>query len=326
MTKVMLATVVLFGSLPLLLGSGTDAATQQLLVTAKQQASLFHDQTSPIQLDVDFLAQMNVPTQGHLTLKWQANDRWWRRVVMGDFEQIEIRNGDRQYTSRNLSFTPPRIGELIRLLQFAEGSEKLLAKKRKERTSNGIEMVCIRVEGPIKGSAHDVCVNSVSRDILSDEWNGLPDERRMEQYSDYFDFGVHRYPRKLQLLVNGITVITANVDSLTTADFDQALLVAPRGAIERRQCADMKTAVPVRTPDPMYPTPARDNKLMGDTTVAMTVQADGSVSDVRLAGSATRSMDDATVRTLKSWRFKPAMCGSEPVVSDLEVVVSFRLY
>src|SRR6266566_3381939 len=101
MKKAMLVTVLLVGSLPLLTGS-TNPAAQQLLVTAKQQASLLHDQTSPIQLDVDFLAQMNVPTKGHLTLKWQGKDLWWRRIVMGDFEQIEIRIGDRLYTSRNL--------------------------------------------------------------------------------------------------------------------------------------------------------------------------------------------------------------------------------
>ena len=75
----------------------------------------------------------------------------------------------------------------------------------------------------------------------------------------------------------------------------------------------------------MYPQSASQNKLTGDTTVAMTVLTDGSVSDIRLIGSATHSMDDASLQTLKGWKFKPAMCGSEPVVSDIEVVVSFRL-
>ena len=75
----------------------------------------------------------------------------------------------------------------------------------------------------------------------------------------------------------------------------------------------------------MYPQSASQNKLMGDTTVAMTVLTDGSVTDIRLIGTATRSMDDATLQTLKGWKFKPATCGSEPVVSDIEVVVSFRL-
>ena len=149
--------------------------------------------------------------------------------------------------------------------------------------------------------------------------NTLPRTRLTE----HFDFGGHRYPRKLQLVVNGIRVITANVDNLTTVIFDETLLVPPKGAIDRRQCADLKHAVPVT--DPMYPKSASQNKLMGDTTVAMTVLTDGSVTDIQLVGSAARSMDDATLQTLKSWRFKPAMCGADPVVSDIEVVVSFRL-
>jgi TonB family protein len=75
----------------------------------------------------------------------------------------------------------------------------------------------------------------------------------------------------------------------------------------------------------MYPSSASQNKLMGDTTVAMTIMTDGSGSDIQLVGSAARFMDDATLQTLKSWSFKPAMCGADPTVSDIEVVVSFRL-
>ena len=324
MKTIMAAIVLLVSTLPPLF-AGTNPAAQQLLVTAKQQANLFHEQSGPLQLDVDFTTQINVPSQGHLTLKWQAKNQWWRKIAMGDFEQIDVRNGDRQYTSRNIGFTPARIRELINLLQFAEGSEGLLAKKQKERIENGVRMICLRVEGESRGNVHDICVNSVSHEILSDEWQGSPDEKRAEQYSDYFDFGGHRYPRKLQLLVNGSKIITANVVGLTAAVFDQSLLVAPKGAFERRHCADMAHAIPVKTPDPMYPKSASENKMTGDTTVAMTVLTDGSVTDIQLTGSAARSMDEATLQTLRGWRFRPAMCGTEPVVSDIEVVVSFRL-
>jgi TonB family protein len=308
-------------SLPALVDDSN--AAQQLLLTAKQQASLFHKQANPFQLDLDFVAQINVPIQGHLTLKWESNDRWWRKIVMGDFEQTEIRNGDRQYTSRNISFKPIRTVELINLLQFADRSEGLLAKKQKQRVENGVEMICLQAEQGF--SPHEICINSPSLEILRDEWQEPPDQRRREEYADYFDFEGHRYPRKLQLLVNGSKVITANVVNLTTAAFDQTLLVAPKGAIERRQCTDMKPPMAIKKPDPMYPKSASQDKLMGDTTVAMTVLTDGSVGDIQLIGGATRSMDDATLQTLKSWRFKPAMCGADPVVSDIEVVVSFRL-
>lgn len=152
---------------------------------------------------------------------------------MGDYEQVDIRNGDRLYTSRNIGFTPVRIRELIGLLQFAESSEGLLAKKQKERVENGVQMICLRVEGESRGRAHDVCIDSVSHDILSDEWKEPPDEKRAERYTDYFDYAGHRYPRKLQLLVNGNKLVTANIVALTPLAFDQSLLVAPTGSIER---------------------------------------------------------------------------------------------
>jgi TonB family protein len=320
------STLLLFGGiLPSPLAE-TNPAAQQLLVTAIRQANIFRDPAKPLQLDVDFVAQNLVPTQGHLTLKWQATDRWWRKTIMGDFEQIEIRNGDRLYTSRNRAFTPIRVGEVIGLLQFAEGPKGLLAKKQKQRVENGVGLTCLQVEREnVKNKPHDFCVDSSTNEILSDEWQLPPDERRREQFTDYFGFGGYRYPRKLQLFINGSNVITAKVDNLTTAAFDEKLLAPPKGAIERRQCDDMKRAVPIKTPDPRYPKSASQNNLMGDTAVAMTVLGDGSVTDIQLLANAGHSMDDATLPTLKSWRFKPAMCGAEPVVSDIEVVVSFRL-
>jgi len=64
---------------------------------------------------------------------------------------------------------------------------------------------------------------------------------------------------------------------------------------------------------------------MGDSAIEMTVMTDGSVTNIHLIGTSTHSMDDVTLQTLKAWKFKPAMCGSEPVISDIQVVVSFRL-
>jgi TonB family protein len=318
-------TILFVGAQPALPASANPTA-QQLLITATQQANFFGDQGNPVQLDVDFVAQINGPNQGHLTLRQQGNDRWWRKIVMGDFEEIEIRNGDRFYTSRNIGSTPLRVRELISLLQVGEDAEGLLAKKQRQRVENGVEITCLQVERHNDmGKPHEFCMNSATHEIVSDEWQVPPDGRHREQYTDYLDFSGHRYPRKLQLVVNGIVVITANVDNLTTTAFDQRLLVPPTGAIERRHCTDRKPPIPIRKPNPFYPQSARHNRVTGDTTVAMTVLTDGSVSDVHLIGGAASSLDDAALQTLKSWTFKPSMCGADPVVSDIVVVVNFRL-
>jgi TonB family protein len=323
MKKTILVAAFFFCCLQRALG-GVDPALQQSLISATQRADLSNGEQTPFQLDVDLVAQLSVPVRGHLTLKWEAKDRWWRKVVLGDFQQIEVKNGEWHYTARNADFTPMRVGNLISLLNF--DAKDLIAKKEKRRTEAGVEMNCIQIEH--KGyseSSRNVCLGLASNEILVDECTELPGAQRREQYSDYFDFGAHRYPRKLDRLENGSKVIAAEVVSLVPAPFDESLLTPPEGAIARRECDGLKHAIAIKTPEVPYPRSAGNGGLMGDTTVAMTVLTDGSVANIRLVGRATRSMDDASLQTLKDWKFKPAMCGTEPVVTDVTVVVSFML-
>jgi len=308
--------------------SADDDGAVQLLTNAEQQANLFRDDRSPLRLEVSFVAQQAVPTQGHFSLRWAAKDRWWRKVSLSDFQQIEIRNGEKLYTIRNMSFTPFRVGELMSLVQFAPNPTpgSFEVKKPRQRVENGKGVTCMQVkreEDP--HTSREFCIDSTSRDIISVDWKEPPDELRREQFAEYFEFDAHRYPRKLELVVNGSKVVSATVDELTIATLEDRILVPPQGAIERRQCAGMKRASPVSTPDPMYPKSASENRMGGDTIVAMTVLTDGSVTDIQLVGSAARSLDEASLNTLRKWRFKPAMCGAEPVVSDIQVVVSFRM-
>ncbi len=307
---------------------GDKQAEQQLLATAQHQSDLFQKVNGPFQLEADFTAQIQVPMKGHLILKWEAADRSWSKIVMGPFEQIAIRDGEKSYIVRNHPYTPVRIAELFGLLRFAQNLEDLQVKKQKLRTEDGVQLTCLEAKREAsKGMdrKHEVCVNAATHDVVSDEWELPPDERRKKQYSDYAEFGSLRYPRKLELFVNGSNAVTVLVTKLAPTTLDPSLLVAPTGAIERRVCEGMKHPVPLKTPDPAYPKSASQNGMIGDTVVSMTVLTDGSVDDIQLMGKSAHSMDESTLQTLKSWKFKPAMCGTEPVVSDMEVVVSFRL-
>ena len=211
--------------------ASVDPAFQQSIIVANKRADLSSDESGPFQLDVDFIAQLAVPTRGHLSLKWEKKDHWWRSIVLGDYQQIEVKDGEWHYTKRNADFTPLPVGNLIYLLSFGAGSENLAAKREKHRTINGVELNCIqttRTDFP-KESPHEICLNRASNEIVADEWQDIPDEKRREQFKDYFDFGTHRYPRRLELLVNGSKVIAANVVDLVGATFDPSLLTPPQG-------------------------------------------------------------------------------------------------
>lgn len=296
-----------------------------MLIEAKQKSDLSLNEPGPFELEVDFTAQENLPSQGHLLLKWRDKEHWWRYIEMGIFKQIDVRNAGWLYTVRNSTSTPIRARQLFQLLQFAQESEDLLADKPQTMTEYGATVDCVRVKNRhTKDTPHQVCFNA-SHDISSDTWWDLPDSPTREEFSDYVDFAGHRYPRSLQLVENASRAIKATVKGLRGIKFDDSLLNKPQGAIERRQCDNWKPPQAVKTPDPPYPPSANRNGSMGDSIVSMTVLADGTATDFQLIGSASHSMDQSTLATLQKWKFKPAMCGSEPVVADVEVIVSFRL-
>jgi TonB family protein len=318
--------VLLFGALSVFgLHGSAQSSPQQLLMNAKQMADLTLNEPQPFELDVDYTAQQNLPTQGHLSLKWKSKEEWWRYVELGDFKQIDIRNHGWLYTTRNGSSTPMRVRQLIQLLQFAQDAKDLVADKPQQMTEYGAQVTCVREKKKgTKDTPHRVCLNA-AHEISSDTWWDLPDSPTREEFADYTDFAGHRYPKSLQLVENASRAIKVTVKTLEARAFNDVLLTKPDGAIERRQCDDWKPPKALKTPDPPYPPAARWNGSMGDSVVSMTVLADGSATDFQLIGNATHAMDQSTLDTLKKWKFKPAMCGSEPVVSDVEVIVSFRM-
>jgi TonB family protein len=317
--KVIIAIAALLVSCPCVFAS-TNPDAQQLLATALQQSDIFGDHGTALELQVDFVAQLNVPTTGHLTVRWAAKDRWWSKVSVGGFDQIRIQNGEWSYTARNLDFTPIRVQELINLIHLTESSV-YEGKKAKERTENGMSITCVHAtREDNKTDEREICLDPVSKDIMSQAWNWQPDEKHRELYSDYFQFQGHHYPRKLEYEENGSRVIKAEVTSLVAAPFDESLLSPPKGAIERRHCPGIKPAVAIKKVE--LPPIGSD----GDNTIALTILTDGTVGDIQLIARGGRKLDEATMTALRQWKFKPAMCGTDPVVSDIQIATNVRHY
>jgi hypothetical protein len=59
--RAIIAAAALLISTPCLLAS-TNPDAQQLLATARQQGDIFGDHGTPLELQIDFVAQLNVPT------------------------------------------------------------------------------------------------------------------------------------------------------------------------------------------------------------------------------------------------------------------------
>jgi len=80
---------------------------------------------------------------------------------------------------------------------------------------------------------------------------------------------------------------------------------------------------PVTHPDPVYPDMAREAQIQGKVVLHVLVGKDGRVKNVKVIRSVTY-LDDAAVKAVRNWVFKPALSNNKPVAVWVEVPVDFH--
>ena len=92
--------------------------------------------------------------------------------------------------------------------------------------------------------------------------------------------------------------------------------------------ASFTSAAPdyLHNPAPEYPEEARRDHQQGVVTLLVDVSPEGNVLKVSVQqSSGYRRLDDAALRVAKNWKFKPGTAGGQPIRSQVEVPVRFKL-
>lgn len=79
-------------------------------------------------------------------------------------------------------------------------------------------------------------------------------------------------------------------------------------------------------PEPAYSEEARKAKFSGIVLLWIVVDAQGIVRDVRIARHLGMGLDEEAEKTVRTWKFKPALRNNVPVPVQVQVEVSFRLF
>lgn len=82
----------------------------------------------------------------------------------------------------------------------------------------------------------------------------------------------------------------------------------------------------LHAPSPQYPYLARKNQWEGVTVLEMTVRTDGSIGEITVVqSSGYRVLDQAAVKTVKQWCYRPAFKNGKPVTWPIRVRIKFVL-
>jgi TonB family protein len=84
--------------------------------------------------------------------------------------------------------------------------------------------------------------------------------------------------------------------------------------------------IPIFSPEPAYSEQARKAKFGGIVTLWIVVNAQGIVQDIKVAKSLGMGLDEEAMKTVTTWRFKPAMRRGAAVPVRVQVEVNFRLF
>lgn len=89
------------------------------------------------------------------------------------------------------------------------------------------------------------------------------------------------------------------------------------------------TSIPicVHCPTPSYTDKARAAKFEGAVVLGVVVTPDGQAGQIKVSQGAGLGLDESAIKTVKKWKFKPALGpDGNPVAVLVPIEVTFRLY
>ncbi len=310
-----LAVVFAAGSL-LACGQGSQTPSA-LLAAARDQSDIFNQAARPFVFEADLTVQLAAPMHGHLTIHWQSRNHWRRELEFGPYKETVVRVGEWEYAQRNVGFAPFRATQAVHLLEFAKQDTHIPVKGAKTRNRDGLVLTCIGLETTGWNMHSEMCTDSATHEIVS--YNPWPYDGAggSASFSSYTRIDEMKFPKHLELRVNNSPAVVVAVTKLEEQTFDTNLLTPPQGSTARRHCDDMTPAVLIQKP----PDIGHLESLSGEAhvEVQVTVMKDGSVGAIQVIGLNSVELADRIRKVWMNVRFKPAMCGTEPVLVDEEV-------
>jgi len=83
---------------------------------------------------------------------------------------------------------------------------------------------------------------------------------------------------------------------------------------------------PIFTPDPKYTEPAQQARFQGVVILSTVIEKTGNTGAVRIMRPLGFGLDEQAIETVKTWRFQPAERNGEPVATQMNIQIAFRLY
>ena len=299
---------------------------EALIAAAANAVDIRQDPAKPFELKARILTKDL--GEGTYILEWHSRDKWRETIMLSKSSQIRVRNGDQSWTQRNPVVPPEVFSEVANVLGLTNPliASPVKVDSVKNVSADGRAMKCIRVSqkgmGAIEASHREECVE-VSTGLLAQR-KELSAEEQVVGFGDYVAFETRHFPGTIRS-THGGTTVEIRLEGLKTSDFDGTRFAGVAGVEPWTTCDNTLPPSVINPRDPEYSESARQKKIQGTVVLLISVGAEGKVHDSVVVKSLETSLDAESLKTVRSWSFKPARCGDKPVPFEIHVEMEFRL-
>ncbi|HLK33406.1 MAG TPA: energy transducer TonB [Terriglobales bacterium] len=312
------ATVALFGD------NSTAGQGQVLFDRANAISCLRTAQFSPYELQIQFrlFPPNQMPVSGTYVEIWASREQWRKKITVGDFDEVIVRNKTGEWRAESGGVEAPEVREFrdavdqvsnLRLEAGEEFQDVLQGRAEKQ------ECVEIRALGPLK---RGYCFDSSTAQLQSINWLG-----QRTSFADYASFGPVSFPRHMKAMGRSGPLWDAEVQNVNhLSSLEQSWFEKPSGSEPYVTCTNVRPPKAVKTQDAWYDPELRRQHVQGSVMWNVEVGADGKTRHLQLVHSDNPAFASASYNAIRTWRFRPAMCGDVPVSVIVHIQTNFRLY
>jgi TonB family protein len=308
-----------------------DEQGKRLVQSALEKVNIWKAGTLPFRLQGSFDVfpggSKKDAYHGTFLLTWFAPGEWRETITLPTVIQVRVVTGGKISTVRSGKgggLEALRIETIIDMRKDWALCDDDSVRNAKNKKSDGVDSTCVDVSsnGPVV--ERQLCVDPAKALPVSVRRSGPYEE--VVKYGDYAAWGGRQVPHSIQLYQNDKKEVDLRVESVASngAAADSQLSVSEIG-FQWESCDNPHPARMLSAPPPQYPESAKQAGKSGMVIVYLVIARDGTVQDLQVLNSPDLELGTESLRAISRWRYRPAMCGASPVLSETTEYVNYSL-
>jgi len=309
---------------------GKEGSSEALVERARSQ-QLWAEGTPPLRIraEIQVASASGDMAQGDYTYDWVSPSQWREQIHFANFDRLRVHDANGYWQKSTLDYQPALIYYLSGLL-YLKPVLKVRATqtlgKIKSREKDGLRQDCVEVKWPLAVD-RILCFDDANGTLIRIEYpqaeRATPGITRIE-FSDFHSAGGKLVPCEIRSFKSKNLMASVKVLEVSEVkEVNTTLFNAPQGAELWPQCDDMQDAVPIYRGGQNSALNPRANRMPTRIILYGVVEADGTLSHVKVIQGADVNANTIAFENFRRWRYKPAQCGQAPVRAETSMYFDF---